>query len=333
MPDDKLFQSLQTASWLIVTQLDRDQLVHFTLDALADFARTQRVSMFLADEDEETFTLVGTYHHGSIETDRRTISPKGTALADAIQYKEPRHFVPVPDSSVLLPLSLEGERICLCVPLLNGHEEVTGIITLEDVNRSMLTDHRKPFLLMLRTLIAISLENARLFHLAMVDRLTDVYVRRFFDVRLQEEMHRVRRYGGDLSLLVVDIDNFRSFNEQYGHACGDAVLSQCARVLKRTLRKNVDVICRYGGEEFGVILPETPAEGAGEISNRVRAACEAHVFSYKGQSHRITLSGGVVTLDLEKHQSEENLIENVTQLLQRSKTEGRNRIVSAFSKP
>ncbi len=331
MPDENalLFQSLHYASWLIVTQLDRELLVHHTLDALADFGKTRRVAMFLVNDDKQSFTLLGSYHHGSIETERRAISSKGTALSDVIRAKEPQHYSTIPDSSVLLPGTQEGNKTCLCIPLLDAHNEVTGILTLEDGDRTILADSRADFLGLLRTLIAIALENARLFHLAMVDGLTDLYVRRFFDVRLQEEIHRVRRYGGQLSLLITDIDHFKSFNDTYGHQCGDAVLSESARILKQTLRKNVDVICRYGGEEFGIILPETDTKGALEIADRVRSACEQHEFSYKGQSHRVTLSGGLATFEPARHATPENFIEEADGALYMSKKAGRNRITLA----
>ncbi len=330
--NDHIFKSLDLASRLIVTQMDREQLVHHTVEVLADFCQTDRVAMFVVNEEQEFFTMVGSYHHGSIETNRRAISHQGTALLEMVQKKEPQHYAPIPDSSVLLPAQGGGKKTCLCLPLLNAHNEVTGIITLEDTHEKMLADHRSHFLGLMRTLIAIALENARLFHLALVDGLTDLYVRRFFDVRLQEEIHRVRRYGGELSLLITDIDRFKMFNEQFGRPCGDMVLSENARILKRTLRKNVDVICRYGGEEYGIILPETDSTGALEIANRLRIACETHDFAYKGQSYRVTLSGGVATFDAVRHTTPESLRDEAEAALQLSKTGGRNRITLGLPK-
>jgi CHASE2 domain-containing sensor protein/GGDEF domain-containing protein len=120
---------------------------------------------------------------------------------------------------------------------------------------------------------ATALENAGLYRLATVDALTRLYLRHYFDAALQREFDRAGRYRGHLALLVTDVDHFKRFNDTHGHQVGDRVLSHVAEIVKKAVR-GVDIACRYGGEEFTVILPETDYEGALVIAERIRTAVE-----------------------------------------------------------
>ena len=121
---------------------------------------------------------------------------------------------------------------------------------------------------------AVAMENARLYQAveqqAITDGLTGLYNHRYFYERLENEMARARRYSLPVSLLMIDIDDFKSFNDSYGHPAGDSVLSEVGAVLREQLRSDVDIACCYGGEEFGVILPHTPTVGAKAVGSRIR---------------------------------------------------------------
>ncbi len=177
--------------------------------------------------------------------------------------------------------------------------------------------------------VAIVLEKARLFadvqRLAAVDDLTGLYNRRrFFDLAYRE-FYRARRYGRPLSILMVDIDHFKKVNDRYGHPAGDQVLQNLAAAMRRTLR-NIDIIGRYGGEEFIILLAETDVETAQQVAERIRAQiADVTTALETGEEIRVTVSVGVAGDDVE----EMNLVEMVElsdQALYAAKNAGRNRV-------
>ncbi len=127
--------------------------------------------------------------------------------------------------------------------------------------------------------------------LAMVDSLTGAYNRRYMDTTLRKEYNRCERWGKSLSLCMIDIDNFKRINDTKGHPFGDQVLQRVAAMLSQTIRDE-DILCRFGGEEFLVALPETDAEGAMALSSRLRAAVKQDPFLAR---HGVTFSGGTAT--------------------------------------
>ena len=111
----------------------------------------------------------------------------------------------------------------------------------------------------------------RLLRHINLDEVTSVYTRRYFNERLHLEVNRARRYGSHLSLLVIDLDDFKRVNDQLGHLRGDSLLRRVARLLRESTRQS-DVVCRYGGNEFAILLPETSASEAYTLAERIRSA-------------------------------------------------------------
>ena len=142
------------------------------------------------------------------------------------------------------------------------------------------------------------MENSRLFErvrdLSIRDGLTTSSTTATPWSCCANEFERVVRYDGGFSVLMVDIDHFKSVNDEHGHPAGDAVLREVARVLEESLR-TVDAVGRYGGEEFVVLLPHTSPEEAMQTAERVRATGAAHVFRVRGKPLRVTVSVGVAT--------------------------------------
>ena len=128
--------------------------------------------------------------------------------------------------------------------------------------------------------------------LSITDGLTNLYNRRHFELTFDREFKRARRYKSDLSIAVIDIDLFKSFNDTYGHSCGDYVLKELAYLLVENFRQT-DIIFRYGGEEFVILLTETPLENAMIPLERLRREIENNNFRYKGQNLKVTISGGI----------------------------------------
>ena len=174
--------------------------------------------------------------------------------------------------------------------------------------------------------IMIRAERYRLISSRMSqDSLTGLLNHRRLMENLQNEMARAKRHGGDVSFVMLDIDHFKGINDSYGHAAGDRVIKNLARLLKQRLR-GTDIIGRYGGEEFGVILPQTGIDEAVRVLEEVRVHFAA-MEHYAGENcFNVTLSGGVAGTSSTVDVSE--LLETADQMLYQAKREGRNRIIS-----
>lgn len=161
-------------------------------------------------------------------------------------------------------------------------------------------------------------------HRAQIDGLSGLWNRRYFDQRLTQEVSESRRHGNPLSLVMCDVDRFKRLNDQFGHPFGDRVIERVAQILAGG--RTSDVACRYGGEEFGLILPSTSAERALEVAERLRVAIEAHVWS--GHADLVvTASFGVADFRaLGTDASPEDLVRAADAALYRAKQQGRNRI-------
>ena len=168
--------------------------------------------------------------------------------------------------------------------------------------------------------------------LSRTDGLTTLFNHKFFHQLLQTEVSRAQRYGGLLSLLMIDVDHFKSYNDGNGHPMGDSALQRLAWILSETIR-DVDTAARYGGEEFAIITPETPKTGAVEMAERLRRRVEEADFQ-KAEvmpGGKFTISIGVASFP-EDASTKAELIERADQALYLAKAGGRNR-VEAWKKP
>ena len=170
--------------------------------------------------------------------------------------------------------------------------------------------------------------NRQLKMLSFIDGLTGIPNRRHFDERIDMEWRREKRHDEPLSLILIDIDFFKTYNDEYGHPAGDDCLNRVATRLKSTFRRPGDFIARYGGEEFVALLPETNGEGALKVAERLRIRIEEmHIAHLKSEvSAFVTISLGVATVKPDKNQTVEDLIKAADKALYQAKTEGRNRV-------
>ena len=161
---------------------------------------------------------------------------------------------------------------------------------------------------------------------AISDGLTGLYNRRFFDEGLRRELKRARRYGLAFSLVMLDVDDFKAVNDRYGHVSGDEVLNLFSNVIRASERE-IDVPCRYGGEEFALILPETSRAGAFIVSERIRVDVEAlfHHQRIGGTQIDLSISGGIALYPTDAN-SAEGLLLMADRALYSSKHDGKNKI-------
>lgn len=157
----------------------------------------------------------------------------------------------------------------LCVPLIAKGEPIGVINITNKLNGKLFNKQDLEFIEALANQAAIAIDNAKLYELATKDGLTKLYIYRHFYTLLENEIKRSSRYNHEMTLLMMDIDNFKSVNDTYGHPVGDQVLREIASCISQTIRK-IDIASRYGGEEFTVILPETNINDSKIIAERIR---------------------------------------------------------------
>jgi diguanylate cyclase (GGDEF)-like protein len=163
--------------------------------------------------------------------------------------------------------------------------------------------------------------------LATIDPLTGAYNRRTFHEIAERELSRARRAGQPLSIIMLDIDHFRAINEKHGHRTGDEVLQRLAEVVRSAMRKE-DMLVRFGGEEFLVLLPDVPGPGAVVVAGRIRRTVDAAPIEVNGQQFQLTVSLGVAARLDEGPESLETLLDRADGALALAKERGRNRVVA-----
>ncbi len=214
----------------------------------------------------------------------------------------------------------------LCMPLV-ANDECIGVMNITNKHTGELfTDEDAEFLTTLCGQAAITIYNAQLYHLAITDGLTQLHIHRYFEQRLHDEILRAQRKGHPVSLIMSDIDHFKKFNDTFGHQQGDIVLIYTAKLFRLNVRE-IDIACRYGGEEYAVILPETSLEDAVMVAERLRKKIETYDFPgpNQGQTLKVTVSLGVSTFPIHA-KGETELVKAADAALYYSKEHGRNRV-------
>ena len=164
--------------------------------------------------------------------------------------------------------------------------------------------------------------NARLKEFSFKDLVTGLYNRRFFSIRLEEEVSRYRRFNHPVSVVLLDLDAFKPVNDELGHAAGDETLRGMAEILLRHSR-GINVICRYGGDEFAVLLVETSKAGARLYADRIRYVLSSYQFAHR---RRVTASFGIASLPEDVAPTAADLIQAADEALYAAKRAGKNRV-------
>jgi diguanylate cyclase (GGDEF)-like protein len=205
-----------------------------------------------------------------------------------------------------------------------------GVLTVDNrVSQRPFTDADVGPLATLADYAAIAITNGKLYAevqlQSMTDSLTGIFNRRHFFALAEREFHRASRFGGALSAIMLDIDHFKQVNDQHGHAVGDQVIVEVAKLCRTSIRA-IDILGRYGGEEFVFVLPETDVHGARQLAERLRQRIAAAKFSSPAGPLTCTASLGVAST-LVKVPDVNTLVANADVALYAAKQAGRNRVV------
>lgn len=228
-------------------------------------------------------------------------------------------------------------KYMICVPL-KSEREILGILCLFDKesriekennpsNITPFSERDESMIISLANHTATLWQKARFYEMATIDGLTQLYVRRFFEQRMSEEIRKAQRLERKLSIMLIDIDHFKKFNDTWGHQTGDDVLRTVAKKIKDNVRKGIDIAARYGGEELTVIMPETDSNGAMILAERIRLAIQNTPLENPagGTPLQVTVSMGVSTFP-DQAITVQGLVEKADIGLYKSKADGRNRV-------
>jgi diguanylate cyclase (GGDEF)-like protein len=219
---------------------------------------------------------------------------------------------------------VDGEWVCL--PMVAGGQ-VVGVLGVP-ASAGPLSENRRRTLAAAATLLGVSLRNAQLFREvsenAVRDGLTGCFNRTHSIEILEAELRRAHRSQSPLSLIMFDVDHFKAVNDRHGHLCGDTVLRTIGARMRNVLRGS-DLKCRYGGEEFLILLPDTPLEGAKRVAETMRRELAAIEIPWKGESVSITASFGIA-VSIPWEITPESIIGRADAALYEAKAQGRNRV-------
>lgn len=306
--------------------LDTDGVVREIVRILGHILHFEHFAMILRDNKGRYYYQTRctgnqtNFHPSALNLERMELIKRVGDVGEAVRVRD------VSKRDDYEPLS-ERARSLMAVPMVS-RGEVRGILTAESDITDCFSDRDLQMLSIVARAAALALDNADLHRrteeLTIMDELTEIYNYRYFIKKLQEEKRRAARYHLPLSIIMIDIDWFKRLNDSYGHEVGNVVLKRLAQMINSCIR-DVDISSRYGGEEFVVILPQTPLENARNIGERIRRQVESTAIKTPGidQPLYITVSVGVSSYP-ENGKSEEELVSIADRALYQAKGEGKN---------
>ncbi len=203
-------------------------------------------------------------------------------------------------------------------------DKIFGIIEVASVEKKF-TKIELSVLKILTNLVVNIMERTTLYNWAITDNLTQLYNFHYLQLALEQELTRIKRYPQPLSLIMIDIDNFKRINDTYGHQFGNVVLKTLSRIIRESLRKNIDLPARYGGDEFMIILPHTNLKGATVFAERILNKIREVRVKYNNKPISFTVSIGVSSIT-DRNITKDKFIEMVDSALYKSKNRGKNQI-------
>ena len=328
----KIMAALETSRYLS-SILELDELLEKIMDKAIELLGAEKGILFLYPEDRnlpKELEMRVSRNVECIGMKDDTFLTSRSIISKVEKEKEPLIIDDaVTDNAFKEQASVinYGLRSVLCVPI-QHRNTLLGVIYLDNRMISGLFNREDLWVLeLISSQAGVSIENARLFKQSVMDALTGIYNRAYFDNFLLHSTKKARQDNRKLSLMLIDVDKFKIFNDTYGHQVGDIVLQSVAQEIKKRIRKH-DVAARYGGDEFAVILPDTGREEAGVVGEKINRAVYGLKLIHETDSGRktlnITVSVGVAELT---GNDRTELVENADKALYRVKELGRNCVV------
>jgi diguanylate cyclase (GGDEF)-like protein len=318
--------------------LDLQEMLMQVISIIGKTLPFERMSVYLLDEKQERLQLV--FYNGGDLAHSLTLLPGEGTPGRIVENGEHVH---IHDLSVFYDtfndfihhpgeVKRDGSYIGIALKV---HQTTIGVIGMDNSRKYGLTVDDMDFMAILSHQLAAGMEMSLLFDkiklLSQRDGLTSLYNHRMFKEKLHQELSRRSRNSKPLSLMMIDIDHFKRLNDSFGHQAGDAVLKELAGIITSQTRGNtIDVCCRYGGEEFAVIMPELDIIQAMKVAERLRKTVETTSFHIKetNRETNVTVSLGVACIANAEETSPDGFIKQADDALYLSKRNGRNRASS-----
>ena len=315
--------------------LDADKIIELCVTKVPTLIDATLASVYLVNEEDGELTLKKSNHPQRL-AERAPLEPALPRLMTMALEKRATLLIRDVDlfcRNLDIPLdrSFAGNyktASCVVVPLVNDNKPLAVLNLADKANGAPFDEVRDlPLIDHISQFIGIALHNCRLYQkvwqLAKTDALTGFINHNAFYDELDREVARLRRTESDLALVILDVDNFKLFNDVHGHLAGDMVLVQVAQLIKGSIR-TIDVPARYGGDEFAIILANTEIEKAVMVAERIRRAIATSQMTYGGQTFSVTVSAGVARCA--PGQSAADFVSEADAALYRAKSMGRNAV-------
>ena len=337
---DQRIRQLATFSELgkaLTSTLDLKEILNIVMEKISEMLQPKNWSLLLVDEEKNDLYFEIVVGEGADKLrDIRLkvgegiagwVAREGVSLLVPDVNKDPRFSKKGDESIKFVTKSI------VCVPL-KSKGKCLGVIEL--INKmSEGESFKEEDLLLLNTLAdytAIAIENAKFFQkiqeLTITDDLTKLYNSRYLYRFLDYEVERARRYKSKVAMVFFDLDKFKDVNDMHGHLNGSKLLAETGKLVTAALRK-VDIACRYGGDEFVIVMPQTVKDGAYQFAEKLRSAISNHIFlKEEGLNHQVTASFGVAAIPEDAHNALE-LIRAADQAMYRVKNKSRNAVEMA----
>ncbi len=310
---------------------DLKKLLQYILNQAIDIASAEKGSLMLYDLETQLLNirvlagLEDTKYQDKVnnnEIECRSFRP-GEGIAGRVYLdSQPMIVNNIREDDLFIESETSFVRSIACIPMV-VYDEVIGVINVTNKKEGKeFTNQDIKMLKAIADQAAVAVNKAQLWDMAVTDSLTGLYVRRYFMVKLQEEIHRAERYKKVISVIMVDLDRFKNINDTYGHDAGDRALESISQFLKKNIR-DVDAIARYGGEEFVMLVPDADKEAAFGLAERLREELAGIKLD---NLPPITVSLGIATFPTDGTEVEE-LIRKADAAMYEAKRAGRNNSV------
>lgn len=309
---------------------DLKKLLHFILGQAIEITSAEKGSLMLYDMETNRLNIrvlagsEGKAYQEKVNNNEikcRSFKPGEGIAGRVFLTAKPLVVNNIKQDEVFVDSEASYVRSIACIPMV-VYNDVIGVINVTNKRHGrQFTEDDVEMLKAVADQAAVAINKAQLWDMAVTDSLTGLFVRRYFMVKLHEEVHRAERYNNILSIVMADLDRFKNINDTYGHDTGDRVLKEIGRFLQENVR-DVDIVARYGGEEFVIMIPEAAKDAAYCMAERLRKKFSKIKFE---NLPKITISLGIATYPFDGKQPED-LLKKADAAMYAAKRAGRNQV-------
>ncbi|MFX1539079.1 MAG: diguanylate cyclase, partial [Promethearchaeota archaeon] len=336
----KEMELLRQAGLKIVSNIDLDKLLSIIVNLVRESLGYDNCAIFLPQGKK---LILKAQSHFPKKVLGLEIKFGEGIVGRSAKRKKVINIGDVPKCDFYIPSGLKGIQSALALPILYENRLI-GILATESRKKEAYRNEDVNVLTILSSQIGVALRNAEMLgelkKMSITDSLTGLYNYRYFRMRLEQETLRARRYNRNLSLILIDLDNFKMINDTFGHLKGDEILIAIAQLLLKNIRKldsssimkevEIDIPVRYGGEELMIIQPETPLQGAITAAKRLRTLIKKEINRkirlIKENGKQLKVSGSIGVASLKTREKSDDLIKRVDQAMYEAKKRGKDQI-------